>query len=93
VRPSSACKCDRGELRLSQNGQLIASAPLDAALQAGGGTVQLAGVPGGTPASVYYLTVRAWNSSDSAGTLTRQWYPDALDLRSASSANVSLRID
>ena len=93
VQPSSAGKYDRGELMLSQNGQLIASAPLDAALKAGGGTVQLAGVPGGTPGSVYYLTVRAWNSSDPAGTLTRQWYSQALDLRSAGSANVSLTID
>lgn len=90
---SSAGKYDHGELMLSQNGQLVASAPLDAALQAGGGTVQLAGVPGGTPSSLYYLSVRAWNSSDPSGTLTRQWYPDAVDLRSASSANVALSIN
>jgi hypothetical protein len=90
---SSAGKYDRGELMLSQNGQLTASAPLDAALKAGAGTVQLAGVPGGTPGSVYYLTVRAWNSSDPAGTLTRQWYSQALYLRSAGSANMSLTID
>lgn len=93
VRPSSAGKYDHGELMLSQNGQLIASAPLDAALAAGGGTVQLAGVPGGTPASIYYVSVRAWSSSDPAGTLARQWYPDAVDLRSATSANVQLSIN
>jgi len=93
VQPSSAGKYDHGELMLSQNGQLIASAPIDAALTAGGGTVQLAGVPGGTPASVYYVSVRAWNSSDPSGTLTRQWYPDAIDLRSASSANVQVSIN
>ena len=93
VQPSSAGKYDHGELMLSQNGQLIASAPIDAALTAGGGTVQLAGVPGGTPASVYYVSVRAWNSSDPSGTLTRQWYPDAIDLRSASSANVQVSVN
>lgn len=93
VEPSSAGKYDHGELMLSQNGQLIASAPIDAALTAGGGTVQLSGVPGGTPSSVYYVSVRAWNSSDPAGTLTRQWYPDAVDLRSAASANVQLSIN
>jgi hypothetical protein len=83
-----------GELMLSQNGQLIASAPLDAALAAGGGTVQLSGVPGGTPTSVYYLTVRAWTSSaDPSGTLTRQWYPDAIDLRSVTSANVQVSVN
>jgi hypothetical protein len=93
VKPASAGKYDHGELMLSQNGQLIASAPLDAALTAGGGTVQLAGVPGGTPTSVYYVSVRAWNSSDPSGTLTRQWYPDAVDLRSTASANVQLSIN
>lgn len=92
VRPASAGKYDHGELMLSQNGQLIASAPLDAALTAGG-TVQLAGVPGGTPASVYYVSVRAWNSSDPSGTLARQWYPAPVDLRSATSASVQLNVD
>lgn len=93
VQASSAGKYDHGELMLSQNGQLIASAPLDAALAAGGGTVQLAGVPAGTPTSVYYVSVRAWNSSDPSGTLARQWYPDAVDLRSAGSANVRVSIN
>ena len=83
-----------GELMLSQNGQLIASAPLDAVLAGGGGTVQLTGVPGGTPTSLYYLSVRAWaNPTDPSGTLTRQWYPDAVDLRSASSADVQVSIN
>jgi hypothetical protein len=90
----SAGKYAGGELMLSQNGQLIASAPLDALLKAGGGTVQLTGVPGGTPTSVYYLTVRAWQSStDPSGTLVRQWYPDAVDLRSASTATAQVSIN
>ena len=93
VQPASAGKYDHGELMLSRNGQLIASAPLDAALAAGGGTVQLAGVPGGAPTSVYYVSVRAWNSSDPSGTLTRQWYPAPVDLRSAASASVQLNVD
>ena len=93
VLPATAGKYDHGELMLSQNGQLIASTPLDAALAAGGGPVLLAGIPGGTSGSLYYLTVRAWNSSDPAGTLTRQWYPGAVDLRSALSANIQLTID
>lgn len=93
VLPATAGKYDHGELMLSQNGQLIASMPLDAALAAGGGTVQLAGIPGGTSGSLYYLTVRAWNSGDPAGTLTRQWYPGAIDLRSALSGSAQLTID
>jgi hypothetical protein len=93
VQLASAGKYDHGELLLSQDGQLIATAALDAALAAGGGTVQLTGVPGGTPTSVYYVSVRAWNSSDPSGTVTRQWYPDAVDLRSAPSANLQLSIN
>ncbi len=93
VQAASAGKYDHGELMLSQNGQLIASAPLDAALAAGSGTVQLAGLPGGTPSSIYYVSVRVWNSSDPPGTLARQWYPEAVDLRGATSANVQLSIN
>ncbi|HEV2227546.1 MAG TPA: DUF4382 domain-containing protein [Steroidobacteraceae bacterium] len=93
VQTASAGKYDHGEIMLSQNGQLIASAPLDAVLASGGGTVQLTGVPGGAATSVYYVSVRAWNSSDPSGTLTRQWYPDALDLRSATSASFQLTVN
>jgi hypothetical protein len=93
VSPGTAGKYNHGEIMLSQNGQLIASAPIDAALAGAGGTVQLTGVPGGTPTSVYYVTVRAWNSSDPAGTLTRQWYSTALDLRGAGSASIDLTVD
>lgn len=92
VTPATPGYYDHGEIMLSQNGQLIASAPIDAALGAGG-TVPLTGVPGGTPTSVYYVTVRAWNSSDPAGTLTRQWYSTALDLRGAGSASIDLTVD
>lgn len=93
VSPATAGKYNHGEIMLSENGQLIASAPIDAALAGAGGTVQLTGVPGGTPTSVYYVTVRAWNSSDPAGTLTRQWYSTALDLRGAGSASIDLTVN
>jgi hypothetical protein len=93
VTPASPGKYDHGEILLSQNGQLIASAPIDTELAGAGGTVQLSGVPGGTATSVYYVSVRAWNSSDPAGTLTRQWYSAALDLRGAGSASIDLAVD
>jgi len=90
VKPASPGLYLQGELLLSQNGQLIATAPLDAALAAGGGTVQLSGVPGGTPASIYYLGVREWTAD---GTVARQWYPTPVDLRSGTSASVQLSVD
>ncbi|MGP8034141.1 MAG: DUF4382 domain-containing protein [Steroidobacteraceae bacterium] len=93
VKPATAGKYDHGEIMLSQSGQLVASGSLDAALQAGGGSVQLTGVPGGASTSIYYLTVRAWNSSDPAGTLTRQWYETPVDLRAGGSASVQLTVN
>lgn len=92
ITQASAGKYDHGELLVSHNGQLIASQPLDAALT-GGGSVILNGLPGGTSGSLYYLSVRVWKSSNPAGTLARQWYPTAVDLRSASSASVQLSIN
>lgn len=89
VTPASTSYA-HGELLLSQNGQLIATAPLDAALAAGGGTVQLNGVPGGTPTSIYYLSVREWAAN---GTVVREWYPNPVDLRSGTTASVLLTID
>ena len=91
VKLATPGKYDQGEIFLSQNGQLVASAQLAGAL-AGGGAVQLSGVPAGTPSSVYYVTVLAW-SSTASGASARQWYPTALDLRSASSATVDLTVD
>jgi hypothetical protein len=92
VSPATRSKYDHGELLVSNGGQLVASAALDTVL-AGGGTVQVTGIPGGTPASLYYLTVRAWNSSDPSGTLTRQFYSTPVDLRSASSASAQLTVN
>lgn len=88
----NAQTCDRGELLVTHDGQLVASASLNIVLT-GGGTVQVTGIPGGTAASLYYLTVRAWNSSNPSGTVTRQWYSTPVDLRSASSANAQLTIN
>lgn len=92
VKPATAGKYNHGSIMLSQGGQLVASAPIDGTLQ-GGGTVTLSGVPGGTAGSIYYVTIRAWNSSNPAGTLTRQWYDTALDLSSASSASIQLTLN
>jgi hypothetical protein len=92
VSPATAGKYNQGELLLSNGGQLVASAALNTVL-ANGGTVQITSIPGGTPASLYYLTVRAWNSSDPSGTLSRQFYSTPVDLRSASSASAQLPVN
>jgi hypothetical protein len=92
VSPATSGKYNQGQLLVTHDGQLVASAPLNTVLS-GGGIVQVTGIPGGTAASLYYLTVRAWNSSDPSGTLTRQWYSTPVDLRSASSASAQLTVN
>ena len=91
VSPATPGKYDQGELLLSNGGQLIASAALNTVL-ATGGTVQVTGIPGGTPTSLYYLTVRVWNSSNPAA-FSRQFYSTPVDLRSASSASAQLTVN
>lgn len=90
VRPGSHNTYDHGVLLVSHDGQLVASAPLDSVIGLGG-TVQVTGIPGSSSASLYDLTIRAWNSS--TGAVTRQWYPTPVDLRSAASANVQLTVN
>jgi hypothetical protein len=92
VSPATNGKYDHGMLLVTHDGQLVASAALDTVIGLGG-TVQVSGIPGGTAASLYYLTVRAWNSGDPSGTLNRQWYSTPADLRSASSANAHLTVN
>ncbi|HWZ63858.1 MAG TPA: DUF4382 domain-containing protein [Steroidobacteraceae bacterium] len=100
IKPATPNKYDSGYIMLSQNGQLVASASLAAVIKAGG-SVQLTGVPSGSQTGVYYVTVRAWCSgapgatctTAPAGSLTRQWYPNVVDLQSATSASVQVTVN
>ena len=84
---------NQGELLVSNNGALIATTSLNNVLAAGGGTVQLTGLPGGTSSSLFYVTVRTWSSSNPTGTVTRQWFDTPVDLTSASSASITLTLN
>lgn len=97
VMQATAGKYDQGELLVSNNGTLVAEASLASAFaQPDGGSVTLS-LPAGTSSSLYYVSVRAWNSSDPApkpdGSLERQWYDTALDLRSTTSGSVRLTVN
>jgi hypothetical protein len=94
VTEATPGKYNHGEVLVAQNGQLIASAPLDAVLATGnGGTVTVKGVPAATATALYYISVRAWHSSSPGTTLLRQWYPTAVDLRSSTSGSLELTIN
>ena len=87
-------KYDQGELLVSHDGVLVAAATLDAVLTQGtGGIVTVANLPSGTPDAVYYVTIRAWKSTDPGGSVQRQWYPQTIDLRTATSGSIALPVN
>jgi len=91
VTPGTAGKYDQGQLLVAHEGALVAAVALDPVLAQGGSAT--VNVPAGTGSSVYYVSVRAWNTRDPAGTLARQWYPGLIDLRSTSSSTVALTVN
>jgi hypothetical protein len=87
-------KYDQGELFVSHDGVLVAATPLDAVLTQGtGGIVTVANLPSGTPDAVYYMTIRAWKSTDPGSGVQRQWYPQAIDLRTSTSSSITLPVN
>ena len=94
VTQATAGKYDHGELLVTHNGALVATTPVDAALvQGAGATITVNGLPAGTSAALYYVAVRAWNSRDATGTLQRQSYPTAIDLRGRATGAVQVTIN
>jgi hypothetical protein len=94
VTQATAGKYDHGELLVTHDGTLVATTPLDAALaQGAGATITVDGLPAGASAARYYVAVRAWNSRDATGTLQRQSYPTAIDLRGSATGVVQLTIN
>ncbi|HVN46921.1 MAG TPA: DUF4382 domain-containing protein [Steroidobacteraceae bacterium] len=86
-------KYDQGELLVSHDGALVGAASLGAILSQGaGGTVKVTNLPSGVPDAVYYLTVRAWNSTSPAS-VQRQWYPQVMDLRTSTSASTAVTVN
>ena len=89
TQPSPA-KYDSGELLVSYNGTLVASAPL--AFAAGTASVTVSQLPADTSASLYYVSVRAWNSATPAD-VQRQWFPNVVDMRSSTSGSLALTLN
>jgi hypothetical protein len=97
ITQATAGKYDQGQLIVSHDGDIVATAPLDSLLAAGG-TLTLSDVPGGNSSSafgsaLYYISTRTWNSSDPTGTVVRQSYPTPVDLRSGSVTGYTVTID
>ncbi len=90
---------DQGELIISHDGAIVATATLNTLLARGSGaSIAVAGIPGSNgfaslDSALYYVSVRVWNSSNPAGTLNRETYPTALDLRAGRQSSYALNID
>jgi hypothetical protein len=90
---------NQGELIVSRDGAIVATAALDTLLTSGRqGTILIPGIPGGTAgtpfeSALYYVSVRLWNTNNSASTLNREIYPSAADLRTGSITGYTLSID
>ncbi|HEY5102270.1 MAG TPA: hypothetical protein VII70_05775, partial [Steroidobacteraceae bacterium] len=94
---SAPGKYNKGELILSQNGAIVALAPLDSVLDQGSGSVTIQHVPAGTSSvslasGVYDLSAWVWNSSNPSGTLKRESGTTSVDL-SGGTASASISID
>lgn len=92
-------KYDKGELVLTQNGAVVAVAPLDAYLASSQTPATLFGtVPGGGAAAsfsdgLYYAEAWVWSAADPAGTLSRQPQSAPIDLRGGSASGVTISIE
>jgi hypothetical protein len=85
---------DRGDLIISRDGAVVSTAVLDTVLsQSGTRTLAIQDLPAISDTALYYVSVRVWNSSNPTGTVKREIYPAALDLRSLSTVTYSLNID
>ena len=91
-------KFTNGDLILSQNGAIVAVAPLGVILNQSSGSVTFTHVPGGTSSTslstgIYDLSAWVWNSSNPSGTLTRVSSPTGVNLSSGTSTGATITID
>jgi hypothetical protein len=101
IAQTTAGKYDQGEILVSNNSSVVATASITSALQTdGGGSVTVSGLPAGSASSLFYVSVRVWNSANPApvnapspGSMTRQWYDTPIDMRSSTSGSISLTVN
>jgi len=99
ISKSSSTKYNKGELIFTHDGAVVQTASIDSILtQTGNATLTISGLPGGGVSGqfadgLYYVSVRVWNSSNPAGTLSRVIYPQPLDLHTGILSSYQLNID
>lgn len=99
IGKSSSTKYNKGELIFIHDGGIVQTVAIDSVLtQSANATLTISGLPGGGSAGtfadgLYDVSVRVWNTSNPASTVTREFYTGPLDLRTGLSAGYSLTIN
>jgi Domain of unknown function (DUF4382) len=99
IGKSSSTKYNKGELIFIHDGGIVQTVAIDSVLtQSANATLTISGLPGGGSAGtfadgLYDVSVRVWNTSNPASTVTREFYTSPLDLRTGLSAGYSLTIN
>jgi hypothetical protein len=98
VSQTTTTTYNKGELIVSHDGAIVATAALDSTLGQNAATsLTISGLPSGSTgatldSALYYVSVRVWNSGSPATTLNRVTYPNALDLRTGAVPSYSIQI-
>jgi trimeric autotransporter adhesin len=88
VTVTSPGSYDNATLFLTNNGALVAAAPLTGYLS-GSASLSLSAV---APTGIYNAEVWAWNSANPAGTLTRVPYGSTIDMSAGNASGVALTL-
>jgi hypothetical protein len=90
---SAANQYDALYLTVSRGGQIVETVNLASALP-GQSSIDFTvdNVPAGVPSAVYEVAVRAWHSTDAAGTLVRALFMPEADLRQGDVTGLSLQL-
>ncbi len=92
-----AGKYNAGELIVSHDGSIVATASLNSIVASGSGSIVISGLPGGGSSGsfasgIYFVTTRTWNTANSFGTLSRQFSSTIADLTNGSVTGFSVSI-
>ncbi len=97
VSTTSRDEYDSGFVTVSSGNRLVETAGIAAILPGGGGTITITNLPSGTAlvsgAGVpYQVAVRAWNSSNPSGTITRTAGPNSLSFGNGSAGSIAIQL-
>jgi len=84
---------DSGQLLVSHEGQLIATAPLNPLFtQPSPVVINVSGMPAQTSSALYYVSVQVWLASNPAS-LKIESSPTPVDLRGSTSGSIQLTVN